>query len=455
MSRDGASFCAIFSGNPGYFIVACPNDNQMNGMKNIERTGVDIRVALASKARQLAVSNSQFSEPQAIEAPGPEDLGAHGRIRSAFKANARRLVRSVYRFFKPIARPIAFRTRAYLTAPIRQALDEQLRTLTQSHEQTQKSLMQLITDQQAQLKEVKALHRSALDNGIRLSRLESQVGRVEGYAYASARRVSVACGPTEVLVRTAVGYVLCAATDAALISSLLETGELESGTRLLIQRIIKPGDTFIDVGANVGMHTLAAAIAMRGRGRIIAFEPFPTTHDLLRKSIWINGHADIVETHQAAVSNREGAQSLFLGATSGHHSLFQLNEANVPTAPPVEVPLVRLDTVLDADISIDLIKIDVEGAELDVLESAKSIILKSPNIALIVEFGFSHLQRTGHLTAAWLKPFEDMGLCFRAIDATSGATLDWSMQDLEKVPSVNLLFARPESTVWAHARSRS
>ncbi len=326
---------------------------------------------------------------------------------------------------------------------------EQLQGLTQAQEQTQKGLKQLIADQRVQLQEFRLLHRSGSNTESRLFGLESQLTRVEGYAYASARRVSVACGPTEVLVRTAVGYVLCAATDAALISSLLETGELESGTRLLIQKIIQPGNTFIDVGANVGMHTLAAAIAMQGQGRIIAFEPFPTTHDLLRKTIWMNGYAGIAETCQAAVSNHDGVQALFLGATSGHHSLFQLPAVNVPAAPPVEVPLVRLDTVLNADIKVDLIKIDVEGAELDVLESARSIILNNPDIALIVEFGFSHLQRTGHLTAAWLKPFEEMGLCFRAIEATSGATLDWTMQDLEKVSSVNLLFARPESTVWA------
>ena len=103
----------------------------------------------------------------------------------------------------------------------------------------------------------------------------------------------VGCGPEEVLVRSDVGYVLCPRRDYALRDHLLE-GERERGPHLLMPRLLKPGDVFIDVGANVGFHTLAAARAMQGLGRIVAFEPCEPTKRLLEKTVGLNGFSGIV-----------------------------------------------------------------------------------------------------------------------------------------------------------------
>jgi FkbM family methyltransferase len=265
--------------------------------------------------------------------------------------------------------------------------------------------------------------------------------------------MAVPGAPGEVLVRTSVGYVLCAASDYPLLSTLIDVGELETGTRLLIQRLLRPGDTFVDVGANVGMHTLGAARAMEGSGRIVAFEPHPITHALLGKSLLLNGFAGLAETYQAAVSNRTGRMPLHLGLSSGHHSLYPL-EGESPTAATVEVPLVRLDDVI-AGSSVDLIKIDVEGAELDVLEGASATLARNPEIALIVEYGGSHLRRTGNSSSNWFEAFEAQGFNFRAIEPATGVLLDWSLTQLESLESINLLFARPTSSAWARAQGET
>ena len=275
--------------------------------------------------------------------------------------------------------------------------------------------------------------------------------RIEQYALASARRVAIHCGPGEILVRTEVGYILCSPSDHAVLACLLDSGDLERGTRYLLQNFLKPNNVFIDIGANLGMHTLAAARAMHGQGRIIAFEPFEPTQRLLTKSIWMNGFSEMTEIHQSAVSNRSGHQSLFLGASSGHHSLFQLTAASSLASQPVNVPIVRLDDVVPNSTLVDLIKIDVEGAELNVLESAKSLIASNPSIALIVEFGFAHLARTGHTTKDWLTAFHDLGLVYRAINADTGQLEEWTAAQLEAVDSINLFFARPKSIAWAKA----
>ena len=166
----------------------------------------------------------------------------------------------------------------------------------------------------------------------------------------------------------------------------------------------------------------------------------------------MNGFADIVEIHQAAVSDHSGHQQLFLGMMSGHHSLFPLALSAEADDPPVEVPLVRLDDIIGAAPVIDLIKIDAEGAELEVLEGARSLIERNQEIALVVEFGPSHLRRAGFSARDWLASFEGLGLRYQVIGAHTGCLEDWSIEQLEEADSVNLLFARPDARAWRNAQ---
>jgi FkbM family methyltransferase len=212
-----------------------------------------------------------------------------------------------------------------------------------------------------------------------------------------------------------------------------------------------PGDLFVDVGANVGLHTLAAARAMEGRGRIIAFEPFEPTKILLEKTIFMNGFSAITYVHQAAVSNQEGTRELFLGETSGHNSLFGPVSPSSSASRTVTVPVVRLSDVIGGDEAVTLLKIDVEGAELNVLEGSKLIIERNPDIALIVEFGPSHLRRCGYRSQDWLSAFTDLGLSYRAINEQTGELQEWSLEQLEAADSVNLFFSSPNSSAWAKA----
>lgn len=282
---------------------------------------------------------------------------------------------------------------------------------------------------------------------ILLSNLAPRLDRIEQYGYTSARRLVMPCAAGEMMVNTQVGYVMCKDSDLAVLACLADSGDLERGTRLLIERLIQPGDTFVDVGANVGMHTLAAGRAMRGSGRIVAFEPFDTTRDLLRKSIRINGLDTLVEVHGSAVSDQAGIQPLFLGASSGHHSLYDLG-ADAANGARVDVATVRLESVILPGQHVNLLKIDVEGAELEVLRGALSVVDANPDIALIVEFGPAHLGRTGHTTAQWLDAFTSLGMDYLAIDEHTGMLSKIDIAELEAVVSTNLFFARPGSQPW-------
>ncbi len=333
-----------------------------------------------------------------------------------------------------------------------------LELLTQTQNQRQQRLETFLADFERTHKAV-VTRLEGIEEAFtaRLERTDAEftarLERIEQYAYASARRVAVPGAPGEVLVRSSVGYLLCPASDYPLLATLVDAGELDAevGTRLLIQKLLRPGETFVDIGANIGMHTLAAAAAMQARGRVIAFEPHPMTHDLLRKSLVLNGFAGMTDTHQVAASNRSGRLPLHLGATCGHHSLYPFEDAD-QTATTIDVPLARIDDMIDASTSVDLIKIDVEGAELDVIEGAAATIGRNADVGIIVEFGHSHVRRTGRSTGAWLGVLQKFGLEFRAIEPTSGSLLEWTPEQLEAVDSVNLLFARPASQVWVRAR---
>ena len=408
-------------------------------MNNIARNGVSIKIAFLSNLKQKMPHESMYKDiPESKQKSMHKDIPESEQIQHLFyfKKLLRPIVGYIYRFLKPALRPIAFRVRRYLIDDLRQQIQREVQRASAA------------TAQQIQ-QEVQRASAATLSNNQQLaSVLLPRLDLIDQYSAVTARRVAMNCGAGEVLVKTEVGFLLCAATDHALLSCLLETGELERGTRILIQKYLRPGNVFIDVGANVGMHTLAAARAMQGQGKIIAFEPFEPTMRMLEKSIWMNGFSSMTEIHQAAVFNAAGRQQLFIGATSGHHSLFALEPSPNNAQGPVEVPLVRLDSVIAAGQRIDLMKIDVEGAELEVIEGAVSLIADNPEIALIVEFGPSHLRRTGRTPSQWLDSFNQLGLYYRVINNESGALEKWSLDALEQVESVNLFFARPESPAW-------
>lgn len=122
----------------------------------------------------------------------------------------------------------------------------------------------------------------------------------------------------------------------------------------------------VDVGAHVGNHTLFFALVLGLR--TIAFEPNPTTYAHLEANIRDNGLEQICELHNAAV-----------GAVAGHVLPSLAPEENSGTAtvrrdPAGGVPLVRLDDEVLAEARVDLIKIDVEGWELEVLRGAKDVL---------------------------------------------------------------------------------
>lgn len=136
----------------------------------------------------------------------------------------------------------------------------------------------------------------------------------------------------------------------------------------LVQRALRahlrPGQTFYDLGANVGFFTLLGARRVGPSGRVYAFEPLPEAAAQLRANVARNGFAH-VEVVEAAASDRAGTATLLVGAAS---QVAKLEGAPGPLGVParsVQVPVVALDALVESGAIAppDFVKIDVEGAE--------------------------------------------------------------------------------------------
>lgn len=144
-------------------------------------------------------------------------------------------------------------------------------------------------------------------------------------------------------------------------------GTYEPEQTRLFEQQLRPGATLLDVGAHVGYYTLLAARLVGSGGSVYAFEPNPRNCAFLRRHVAANG-CDHVRVEEAAAANVNGVAGFDFGTGSG--------TGHLAAGGAVEVRTVRLDDFCrDHDIAPDAIKIDVEGAELDVLHGAEQTIV--------------------------------------------------------------------------------
>ena len=172
--------------------------------------------------------------------------------------------------------------------------------------------------------------------------------------------------------------------DLGLGRKLLNQERFEAYETSLFEHFVKKGMTIVDVGANIGYYSLLAATILDGTGKVIAFEPVPRNYDLFLKSMDENGFKNILPI-QKALSNRNGSQEISLDAKD--YSTSSLSEKNTPQPlTSLQVETTTLDICLkEQRVSrVDVLKIDVEGAETLVLEGATET-LKHTRL-LLLEF---------------------------------------------------------------------
>lgn len=158
-----------------------------------------------------------------------------------------------------------------------------------------------------------------------------------------------------------------------------ETHELD-----FVRRTVKPGQTVLDIGANIGFFTIIMASLIGPTGRVYAFEPMEAHANLLARSIAENDFADRVVVERAALSDKSGSGQLIRASETINAGGAYLNqqENELPAGHQSdEVKLITLDTY-PIQRPVHFIKIDIEGAELLALRGARDLLKEDRPVIL-------------------------------------------------------------------------
>ena len=182
------------------------------------------------------------------------------------------------------------------------------------------------------------------------------------------------------------------------------TGRWERANTALLEKLLAPGDHCVDVGANFGYFSMIAGPRIGAKGKLHCFEPIPRVAELLRRSLRANGYLHlngIAIVHACAVGARNDTVQLRYkeGDYSGGSLHVSDARAKAEIFSTVEVPLVRLDDALKNLSHADLVKIDVEGGEMAVIDGMSELIARSPRMRILLEFNAPTLARQGSVDA--------------------------------------------------------
>ncbi len=173
--------------------------------------------------------------------------------------------------------------------------------------------------------------------------------------------------------------------DPGISTTLGRGGAREKEHTKILSEELKPDMVVWDIGANFGYYALMEAAMVGPTGKIYAVEPVPGNYQFLVKNVALNHFADRIETFQMAISDIVGTQSLFLSRYSNLNTLFQQDSRQHQgmSGETIEVKTMDVKTFLADKRPIDLIRMDIEGSEVEVLNGLVQVfdqLKKKPKI---------------------------------------------------------------------------
>ncbi|MFN0277454.1 MAG: FkbM family methyltransferase [Pyrinomonadaceae bacterium] len=156
--------------------------------------------------------------------------------------------------------------------------------------------------------------------------------------------------------------------------------EYEPETFRFFRENLKKGYTVLDIGGHIGLFAVATAQLVGKQGKVFSFEPTPFTRSVLEQVVALNDCSEIVEVRGEAVSSRRGETVFFDtgDSISNANSLVKTERSK----SEIPVKLISVDEFArERNLKVDCLKIDVEGAELDVLVGARETFLTQRPVA--------------------------------------------------------------------------
>ncbi len=264
-------------------------------------------------------------------------------------------------------------------------------------------------------------------------------------------REMIYLGDYQAMTRTIFGHKMVVDTrDMAVGQCILMDGQWETWTAHVLRRFLAEGMVMVDIGAHIGYFTVLAAAAVGATGRVYAFEPSPTSFPLLCRNVHINGFRGRVRPVRKAVLDRSGSVTFsdlrhFQGGSQVGQFLSrdQLEELQ-DEARIVQVECTRLDDYLATQdcTRVDVVKMDVQGAEPFVFRGMTGTLRDNPHIVLIVEFAPACLRGLGHDPQRFLADLEQLGFPLRYIHPPDASLRLASPDELLAMENVELLLTR-------------
>lgn len=196
----------------------------------------------------------------------------------------------------------------------------------------------------------------------------------------NVERITITDAEVQVTARNGVTLVANPGDQRIIPIEILNFGDFEQAETDLMLGFVQSDSVVVDIGANVGWYSVLLG-RQASRGRVIAFEPIPSTIEFLKRNLALNGTSN-VELYEHGLSEREEELVFFFqphlsGATSARNLL------DNAAAVEVRASVKRLDDVVLHEPRIDLLKCDIEGAELFALRGAVGTIARTKPVLFI------------------------------------------------------------------------
>jgi FkbM family methyltransferase len=173
-------------------------------------------------------------------------------------------------------------------------------------------------------------------------------------------------------------YLLLDPKDPGISTSLILNRTREQQLKYILEKEIKPGDTILDLGANIGYYVIMESLLTGPTGTVYALEPDPVNFSNLEKNIRLN-NAENIHAFQLGGSEKKGKVQFFIAEHSNLHTmipyLYKSDEkSKFITGKSIEVEVVDISSFVEGKKKIDLMRMDIEGYEVEVFSGLSNAI---------------------------------------------------------------------------------
>ncbi|MCL5072643.1 MAG: FkbM family methyltransferase [Actinobacteria bacterium] len=231
----------------------------------------------------------------------------------------------------------------------------------------------------------------------------------------------------EVIIKNEIGIYKINALDVGVSHSLIKNGHYEHNELLFMKKKIPKDGIVVDVGANIGNHTVLFAKKVGKKGRVFTFEPDTYNNNLLETNVKLNGLKNVTIV-KGALGGKSGEDKLYLHATLfGDHRTYKFGSGG-------DYKVINIFTIDDYfkgfNKNIDFIKMDTQGAEPFILDGMVKKIKRQKHIKIVTEFWPKGIRENKKSPKKFLNALHDFGFSIAIIDSSSGKLITTSIDDI-------------------------